>query len=68
MCIYPVIKTAIEQNLVTIESIAKAVNEDSECIKNKLCGKEKFDINEAMIINMEFFSDIPFKDLFYKVE
>lgn len=33
-------------------------------IKEKLCGKEDFIINEAMTINVELFPDIPFKTLF----
>ena len=41
-----------------------AQDEDVVIIKEKLCGKEDFIINEAMTINMELFPDIPFKTLF----
>lgn len=53
-----------EEGNITVDDIAKSVGEDVVIIKEKLCGKEDFIINEAMTINMELFPDIPFKTLF----
>lgn len=67
-CVFPLIKKAIEEGNITVDDIAKSVGEDVVIIvviiKEKLCGKEDFIINEAMTINMELFPDIPFKTLF----
>ena len=58
------ITKAIEEGNITVDDIAKSVGEDVVIIKEKLCGKEDFIINEAMTINVELFPDIPFKTLF----
>ena len=73
-CVFPLIKKAIEEGNevaknalevnITVDDIAKSVGEDVVIIKEKLCGKEDFIINEAMTINVELFPDIPFKTLF----
>lgn len=63
-CVFPLIKKAIEEVNITVDDIAKSVGEDVVIIKEKLCGKEDFIINEAMTINVELFPDIPFKTLF----
>ncbi len=63
-CVFPLIKRAIEEGNITVDDIAKLVDEDVVIIKNKLSGKEDFIINEAMTINMELFPDVPFKTLF----
>lgn len=63
-CVFPLIKKAIEEGNITVEDIAKSVDEDVVIIKNKLSGKDDFIINEAMTINMELFPDVPFKTLF----
>ena len=54
-CVFPLIKKAIEEGNITVDDIAKSVGEDVVIIKEKLCGKEDFIINEAMTINMELF-------------
>ena len=59
-CVFPLIKKAIEEGNITVDDIAKSVGEDVVIIKEKLCGKEDFIINEAMTINVELFPDIPF--------
>ena len=63
-CVFPLIKKAIEEGNITVDDIAKSVGEDVVIIKEKLCGKEDFIINEAMTINVELFPDFPFKTLF----
>lgn len=47
-CVFPLIKKAIEEGNITVDDIAKSVGEDVVIIKEKLCGKEDFIINEAM--------------------
>lgn len=63
-CIFPLIKEALDEGNITVEDIAKSVDEDVHSIRNKLSGKEDFIINEAMTINLELFPNIPFKMLF----
>lgn len=67
-CVFPLIKKAIEEGNITVDDIAKSVGEDVVIIKEKLCGKEDFIINEAMTINMELFPDIPFKTFFHIIK
>ena len=57
-CVFPLIKKAIEEGNITVDDIAKSVGEDVVIIKEKLCGKEDFIINEAMTINMELFPEM----------
>lgn len=63
-CAFPVIKSAIDDGRVSLQYIAEILDEDINTVKKKLCGKDIFDINEAMTINNEIFPDIPFKELF----
>lgn len=67
-CVFPLIKKAIEEGNITVDDIAKSVGEDVVIIKEKLCGKEDFIINEAMTINMELFPDIPLKLYFHIIK
>lgn len=63
-CGFPLIQSAIDTGSVSIQLIAEILEEDVNTIERKLCGKDYFDINEAMTINNELFPEIPFKDLF----
>lgn len=49
-----------------MEIIADMLEESESKVANKLCGNDKFDINEAMTININLFPDVPFKELFSK--
>ena len=62
--VFLVIKSALDEGLVTVETIADMLEESENKVANKLCGNDKFDINEAMTININFFPDVPFKELF----
>jgi hypothetical protein len=63
-CIFPIIKDAMDNGTISVDTIALLINNDKFSTINKLCGNENFDINEAMTINLELFPDIPFKKLF----
>lgn len=61
---FPIIKSAIDNGLISISKIADLLETSESSVKSKLSGNEVFDINEAMTINNELFPDIPFKELF----
>ncbi len=61
---FPIIRSAIDNGLISISKIADLLETSESSVKNKLSGNEAFDINEAMIINNTLFPDIPFKELF----
>lgn len=63
-CVFPVIKSAIDKGLVSVGTIADMLEKSEPYVAQKLSGENKFDINEAMIINNNLFPDIPFKELF----
>lgn len=63
-CEFPIIQSAIDNGSVSLQLIADILEEDVNTIERKLCGKDIFDINEAMTINNQLFPEIPFKELF----
>lgn len=63
-CIFPVIKEAIDRGQLSPKSIANILEIDEENVLLKLCGRESFDVNEAMTINKRFFPEVPFKKLY----
>lgn len=66
ICVFPKINSALDEGLITVETIADMLEESESKVANKLCGNDKFDINEAMTININLFPDVPFKELFSK--
>ena len=66
VCVFPVIRIAIDKGLISVDDIAKTLKESESYIIDRLSGIDDFDINEAMTINNSFFSDVPFKELFSK--
>lgn len=67
MCVFPIIKAALDEGAVSVKSIAALINDDEFIVIDKLSGNNSFDINEAMAINEVLFPDIPFKLLFTPV-
>lgn len=66
ICVFPIINSALDEGLITVETIADMLEESESKVANKLRGNDKFDINEAMTININLFPDVPFKELFSK--
>ena len=66
ICVFPIIKSAIDSGLISVGTIAETLEESELYVVSRLSGKANFDINEAMKINVEFFPETPFKDLFTK--
>ncbi len=66
ICVFPTIKIALDNGLVSVDDIAETLKESESCVVNKLSGLDDFNINEAMTINTNFFPEVPFKELFSK--
>lgn len=66
ICVFPIIKTALDNGVVSVDIIAETLKESESYVTKKLSGVDNFDINEAMTINNIFFPEIPFKVLFSK--
>ncbi len=63
-CVFPYIDNAVKSGEITVEEIARIIDEDVSMVVNKLCGNDAFDINEAMTINNELFPRISFEIVF----
>ena len=66
ICVFPIIKDALDNGMISIDTIADTLDESESYVTKRLSGLDNFDINEAMAINNYFFPEIPFKTLFSK--
>jgi len=66
VCIFPIIKTALDNGKISVETIAETLDESEMYVVERLSGIDNFNINEAMTINNYLFPEIPFKILFSK--
>ncbi len=67
ICVFPIIKAAIDDGNITINDIAGILEKSEGYVTDRLSGKRNFDINEAMTINVNLFPKTPFKELFDKI-
>ena len=67
ICVFPIIKEAIDEGDITIMDIAGVLQVNEGYVSERLEGACNFDINEAMRINVHLFPEIPFKKLFKKI-
>ncbi len=66
-CIYKNLASEMVKRDVTIEHFRITLNKKTtKCIKEKLSGKTKFSVAEAMLLFDTYFSDCEFTELFKK--
>lgn len=64
MCVFPTIDLAMRNGRITVKMIADLIETTENEVLQKLKGKEKISVDEAITIKDEFFPGISLEQLF----
>lgn len=62
---YMQLKRAMFEKGISVDEIADFLYMDPGLLYNRMCGRTKFTLDEAIKIKQEFFPEIPIEELFY---
>lgn len=67
-CVFPEILNGMSLRGISVNKIADVAGKSPDTIRKKLSGDRAFDIEEGISISTNLFPDVPFKELFKRVD